>query len=127
MHATSRWGAAARRTLIAGLLAASTALTTSGAGQAEVAIRTRYLCKGQFDATEVTALFFNDRPSEVVLLTGSEGATRLLQGPSGSGARYVQGDDVFWIKGDQATWQQGRARALQCEVSSGPGFRGPTR
>lgn len=124
MHA-SRCGAAALRPLIAALLAASATVATTGAGQAEGAIRTRYLCKGQFDATEVTALFFNNRPSEVVLLTGSEGATRLLQGPSGSGARYSQGDDVFWIKGDQATWQQGRARALQCEVSSGS--RGPTR
>ena len=113
------------RPLIAGLLATSTTLMTSGAGQAEAAIRVRYLCKGQFDATEVTALFFNDRPSEVVLLTGSKGATRLLQGPSGSGARYSQGDEVFWIKGNQATWQQGRARGLQCEVSSGS--REPTR
>lgn len=108
-------------------MAAAAALATTGRGQAEDAIRVRYLCKGQFDATEVTALFFNGRPSEVVLLTGSEGASRLLQGASGSGARYSQGDAVFWIKGDQATWQQGRARALQCEVSSGPGSRGPTR
>ena len=115
------------RRLFCTLLAASAALMPSAGGRAEEAIRARYVCKGEFDATEVTALFFNGRPSEVVLLTGSEGATRLLQGPSGSGARYGQGDDVFWIKGDQATWQQGRARALQCEVSSGPGFRGPTR
>lgn len=106
-------------------MAATAALATAGASQAEDAIRARYLCKGQFDATEVTALFFNGRPSEVVLLTGSEGASRLLQGPSGSGARYSQGNEVFWIKGNQATWQRGKARALQCEVSSGS--RGPTR
>ena len=126
MHATRR-GTTAPRTLIASLLAASATLMTTGTGQAEEAIRVRYLCKGQFDATEVTALFFKGRPSEVVLLSGSEGASRLLQGASGSGARYSQGDTVFWIKGDQATWQQGRARALHCEVSSGPGSQGPTR
>ncbi len=126
MHA-SRRGTAPLRPLVASLLAASASLMTTGAGQAEDAIRVRYLCKGQFDAAEVTALFFNGRPSEVVLLTGSEGASRLLQGASGSGARYSQGDEVFWIKGDRATWQRGRGRTLQCEVSSGPGSRGPTR
>lgn len=118
MHA-SRWGT------IASLVAATAALTATGSGQAEEAIRVRYLCKGAFDASDVTALFFNERPSAVVLLTGSQGATRLPQGPSGSGARYSQGDEVFWIKGDQATWQRGRARPLQCTVSSGS--RGPTR
>jgi membrane-bound inhibitor of C-type lysozyme len=105
------------RRLFCTLLAASAALMPSAGGRAEEAIRARYVCKGEFDATEVTALFFNGRPSEVVLLTGSAGASRLLQGPSGSGARYSQGSEVSWVKGDQASWQRGRTRALQCEIS----------
>jgi len=114
------------RRLFCTLLAATAALMPAASGRAEEAIRARYVCKGALEATEVTALFFNGQPSEVVLLSGSAGANRLLQGPSGSGARYSEGDEVFWIKGDQASWQRGRStRTLQCEVSSGS--RGPIR
>ena len=114
------------RRLFCALLAATAALMPTASGRAEEAIQARYVCKGALEATEVTALFFNGQPSEVVLLSGSTGAERLLQGPSGSGARYIQGDAVFWVKGDQASWQQGRStRPLQCKVSSGS--RGPIR
>lgn len=88
------------------------------AARAEEPIRATYQCRGAFDATEVRALFFNNSPSEVVLLTGSEGASRLLQQRSASGARYGDGAEEFWIKGDQATWRRSSARVLSCQVSS---------
>ena len=103
--------------------ALAVALTTTAwlaaplSAQSDEAIRTRDLCKGLFDATEVTALVFNTPPSAVVLLTGSEAATRLPQQRSASEARYGDGTQTFWIKGDQATWQHGTARALQCRVN----------
>jgi membrane-bound inhibitor of C-type lysozyme len=84
--------------------------------RAETPIQVHYLCKGLFDASTVRALFFNQTPSEVVLLTGSEGATRLLQQRAASGARYADANESFWIKGEQATWQQGSSRAMQCEA-----------
>ena len=107
------------RAALTALLAAAAALVATAPGaQAEEPIRATYRCVGLFDATEVRALFFKGAPSEVVLLTGSAGASRLPQQRSGSGARYADGDEVFWIKGDRATWQRGQARALQCTVSS---------
>ena len=106
--------------LLAGLITAATALTAPAAVRAEEPIQANYLCKGRFDATEVRALFFNSPPSEAILLTGTEGASRLLQQRSGSGARYADGDEVFWIKGDRASWQRGKARALDCEVQPAP-------
>jgi len=119
--ASAPWRAAA--TLI-GLTAATSALISAPRSvQAEEPMRATYLCSGTFDASEVRALFFNAAPSEAVLLTGTEGASRLLQQRSGSGARYADGDEVFWVKGDQATWRRGKARVLQCrttgELSSG--------
>lgn len=89
---------------------------SAAAVRAETPIRARYLCKGRFDASVVTALFFNRAPSEVILLEGSEGATRLQQLPAASGARYGDGDAIFWIKGDQATWQRSKAVTLQCST-----------
>ena len=109
-----------RRTL-ASLLVLATGLpllAQPGGAAAETAIRVRYLCTGRFDATDVTALFFNQAPAEVVLLVGSEGATRLPQQRSASGARYANGDETFWIKGDQASWTRGRAPAMACKVGS---------
>jgi membrane-bound inhibitor of C-type lysozyme len=50
----------------------------------------------------------------VVLLEG-EGATRLPQTVSASGARYSDGEQSFWVKGDRATWQMGQAPARSCE------------
>jgi len=111
---------AATTALLAGLIAAATALAGPGDARAAEPIGANYLCKGTFDATEVRALFFNNPPSEVILLTGTEGASRLLQQRSGSGARYADGDEVFWIKGDRASWQRGKARALDCEVRPTP-------
>jgi membrane-bound inhibitor of C-type lysozyme len=83
-------------------------------GRAEAGLRADYLCKGRFDASAITAFFFNGSPSAVVLLEG-EGATRLPQTVSASGARYSDGEQSFWVKGDRATWQQGQAPARSCE------------
>jgi len=86
----------------------------------EAAIRATYRCQGRFDAVRLTALFFNAEPREVVLLQGEQ-ATRLPQQPSGSGARYGAGNQSFWLKGDQATWQVGAGAAYSC----GPESVGP--
>jgi membrane-bound inhibitor of C-type lysozyme len=86
-------------------------------GWAEPGIRADYLCKGRFDATELTAFFFNASPSAVVLLVG-EAATRLPQAISASGARYSDGRQTFWVKGERASWQQGQAPAYACEPRS---------
>ena len=101
-----RWSGAA---LVAGLIAALPADSWAEAG-----IRADYLCKGRFDASELTAVFFKGTPSAVVLLEG-EGATLLPQTISASGARYSDGDQSFWVKGDRASWQQGQAPARACE------------
>lgn len=84
------------------------------AQEAEEAIRAEYRCKGRFDAVDVTALFFRQEPAEVILLVG-ETATRLQQLPAASGARYGGGNQIFWIKGDRATWGIGAAAAMPCE------------
>ena len=83
----------------------------------EAAIRATYLCQGRFDAVRLTALFFNGEPREVVLLQGEQ-AIRLPQQPSGSGARYGAGNQSFWLKGDQATWQFGAGAAYSCGPES---------
>jgi membrane-bound inhibitor of C-type lysozyme len=107
-----------RHTARSALLAAAASLLAASMGaRAEEPTRATYLCVGTFDATEVRALFFSGPPGEVVLLTGTEGASRLLQQPAASGARYADGTEVFWVKGDQASWQRGRGRTLQCSVS----------
>ena len=87
------------------------------AAEPEAAIRATYLCQGRFDAVRLTALFFNGEPREVVLLQGEQ-ATRLPQQPSGSGARYGAGNQSFWLKGDQATWQFGAGAAYSCGPES---------
>ena len=89
----------------------------AGAAEPEVAIRATYLCQGRFDAVRLTALFFNAEPREVVLLQGEQ-ATRLPQQPSGSGARYGAGNQSFWLKGDQATWQFAAGAAYSCGPES---------
>ena len=100
-----RWGAA---------LAAGLATLLPPGAWAEAGIRADYLCKGRFDASELTVFFFKGTPSAVVLLEG-EGATRLPQTVSASGARYSDGEQSFWVKGDRASWQQGQAPARACE------------
>jgi len=96
------------------------------ARQAEQAIRATYLCRGRFDAVELTALFFNREPAQVVLLIG-ETATRLPLQRSASGSRYADDDQSgspsgsgseFWIKGDQASWRSGGhpAAAMRCQA-----------
>ena len=87
------------------------------AAEPEAAIRATYRCQGRFDAVRLTALFFNAEPREVVLLQGEQ-ATRLPQQPSGSGARYGAGNQSFWLKGDQATWQFGAGAAYSCGPES---------
>ena len=108
-------------------MAASSRVLVGSNARAEDAIRAHYLCLGRFDATDVTALFFNKAPGAVVLLVGSEGATRLPQLPAASGARYGDGNEAFWIKGDQATWTLGRAPAMTCKTGVSSGSRAPTR
>lgn len=95
------------------VLAAAVLAALPAPGGAEPGIRADYLCQGRLGATALTAFFFNDAPSAVVLLVG-EGATRLPQAISASGARYSDGRDSFWIKGDRATWQQGQAPPSAC-------------
>ena len=79
----------------------------------------RYGCQGKSDVRSIWALFFNQQPAEVILIdAGAHSGDRLLQGRSASGARYSDGDQVFWIKGDTATWQRGgtyRCQALETE------------
>ena len=89
----------------------------AGAVVPEAAIRATYLCQGRFDAVRLTALFFNGEPREVVLLQGEQ-ATRLPQQPSGSGARYGAGNQSFWLKGDQATWQFTAGATYSCGPES---------
>ena len=116
--------------VLTALLTASASLGPQERANAEAAIRASYLCLGRFDATDVTALFFNKTPGEVVLLVGSEGATRLPQQQAASGARYSDGNEEFWIKGDQASWRRGRAPAMACKAGSSgvsSGSREPTR
>lgn len=83
------------------------------AAEADTALRVAYRCEGRFDAVDLTALFFNQAPPEVVLLVG-ESATRLPQQIAASGARYAAGDQAFWIKGDQAVWTLGKAAPMRC-------------
>jgi membrane-bound inhibitor of C-type lysozyme len=89
------------------------AVAAPQAEQPDQAIRAEYRCLGRFDATDVTALFFNQAPAELVLLVGST-ATRLPQAMAASGSRYAAGDQEFWIKGDQASWRLGAALPLRC-------------
>jgi len=86
---------------------------------AEQAIRAAYLCRGRFDAVELTALLFNREPSEVILLVG-ESATRLPRQPAASGSRYAGGSQEFWIKGEQASWRLGPhpAATMQCQTGA---------
>ncbi|MFM7454770.1 MAG: MliC family protein [Cyanobium sp.] len=98
----------------AGALAAALLAALPAAAWAEAGLRADYLCQGRFDASAVTAFFFNGTPSAVVLLEG-EGATRLPRAVSASGARYSDGEQSFWVKGDRASWQQGQAPARSCE------------
>lgn len=115
-----RRGARALGTVLAGLAAvAGVLLPAGGPARADEGIRAEYLCKGRFDATAVTAFFFNEAPSAVVLLVG-ESARRLPQAMSASGARYASGEESFWIKGDTATWQLGKAPAYSCDAVTTP-------
>ncbi len=101
------------------LAAAAMPLHAAPAPQAEAeqAIRASYLCRGRFDAVQLTALFFNRDPSEVVLLVG-ETATRLPRQLAASGSRYAGGAQEFWIKGDTASWRLGPhpAALMQCQT-----------
>ena len=96
-----------------GALAVLWALVQPPAAQADPAIRASYRCLGRFDAVDLTAFFFNEAPSEVMLLVG-ESATRLPRQIAGSGSRYAAADQEFWIKGDQAVWTLGKAAPLRC-------------
>lgn len=80
---------------------------------AEEAITATDRCQGELEAVDVTALFFRQAPTEVILLVG-ETATHLKQLPGASGARDGGGNEIFWIKGDRATWHIGMTPAMQC-------------
>jgi len=103
-----------RAVAAAGALSAALLAVYPPGARAEAGLRADYLCKGRFDASEVTAFFFHGTPSVVVLLEG-EGATLLPRAVSGSGARYSAGDQSFWVKGERARWQQGQAPVRSCE------------
>ena len=79
-----------------------------------------FSCRGEFDERPITALFFNQAHAEVILLfeDGRAGAVRLPQQRSASGARYGDGVESFWIKGDTATYTRGGA--YQCKVIPPP-------
>jgi membrane-bound inhibitor of C-type lysozyme len=83
----------------------------------EAAIRAMYLCQGRFDAVQLTALFFNAQPREVVLLQGEQ-AIRLPSQPSASGALYGAGAQSFWVKGDRATWDMNQTPAYACRIKT---------
>lgn len=115
MHITTRTvGGRPRAGAAMGALAAALLVALPVASRGEEGLRADYLCKGHFDASEVTAFFFNGTPDVVVLLVG-EGATLLPRAMSGSGARYSDGGQTFWVKGERATWQQGQAPTRNCE------------
>lgn len=101
----------------AGLALTQAPLHAAAAPEPDQAIRATYLCRGRFDAVELTALFFNRAPSEVILLVG-ETATRLPQQRAASGSRYAAGAQEFWIKGEQASWRLGPhpAATMACET-----------
>ena len=109
--ATSTGGALAAALLLA--CGTASAAEASKPAQPDQAIRATYRCLGRFDAVDVTALFFNSPPSELVLLVG-ETATRLPQQRSADGGRYAAGDQEFWIKGDRAIWRIGQATPMTC-------------
>ena len=99
------------------LTGAATPTHAADAAEAEQAIRATYLCRGRLNAVELTALFFNREPSEVILLVG-ETATRLPRQLSGSGSRYASGNQEFWIKGEEASWRLGShpAATMRCQT-----------
>jgi membrane-bound inhibitor of C-type lysozyme len=80
----------------------------------------QFACHGESDHRQLTALFFNEPPAEVVLLyeNGQAGAVRLFQQRSGSGARYGDGSQTFWVKGDTAIYQRGGS--YQCKAIQAP-------
>ena len=102
--------------LCAGLAITTLApITPQGVLAEEPAHVVRYACQGEFDVRSIWALFFQQQPAEVVLIhAGTHSGDRLLQRRSASGARYSDGDQVFWIKGETATWQRGGT--YQCKV-----------
>ncbi|MFM2080345.1 MAG: Membrane-bound lysozyme-inhibitor of c-type lysozyme [Cyanobacteriota bacterium] len=93
-------------------LAAESAMP-SAATTAEEAVRVSYRCRGRFDAVDVTALFFNRVPAEVVLVV-AETATRLPRVPAAGGSRYAAGTQSFSTRGEQASWRIGSAAAMAC-------------
>jgi membrane-bound inhibitor of C-type lysozyme len=106
-------------------LSAGVAITSLGLITPQVAVAeepahvVHYACRGAFDVRSIWALFFHQQPAEVILIhAGTHSGDRLLQRRSASGARYGDGDQEFWIKGDTATWQRGgtyQCKAVQTE------------
>ena len=90
--------------------------------QAQQAIRAQFRCLGRFDAVDVTALFFNQPPAELLLLEGQT-ATRLAQLPSADGGRYGGGGQEFWVRGDRARWSRGTSAVMQCQATTSNGLQ----
>ena len=74
----------------------------------------QYGCSGEFDYREMTVLFFDSSPAEVVLrwrMNGADrGGIRLLRQRSAAGVRYTDGSQSFWVKGKSATYQRVMAK-----------------
>lgn len=85
--------------------------------QAQTGIRADYRCHGRFDAVDITAFFFNQAPSELVLVEG-QSAIRLPQLPSADGGRYGAAGQVFWITGDRARWIRAKGVEMPCQSRS---------
>jgi membrane-bound inhibitor of C-type lysozyme len=102
-------------------MAALGTLLLAAEALAEPAIRAQYRCGGSgIRPIEVTALFFPSEPRQVVLIEGTA-ANRLLQAPSGSGARYSDGQQEFWVRGQQAHWLRdlsNQKAPLHCTVAT---------
>ena len=68
-----------------------------------------YGCSGEFDYREITALFFDSSPAEVVLRwhlsDADQGGIRLLRQRSATGVLYTDGTYSFWVKGRSAIYQ----------------------
>ncbi len=68
------------------------------------------------DGTKFQAVFDNSRSYSIALLTvDGESEVVLIQGPSGSGVRYSNGDDTLHTKGDDALLMRG-VEIRRCHV-----------
>lgn len=74
-----------------------------------------WVCEG---LGAVLGTAFVNGPDPVVVLRWAENWAILPQGPSGSGARYVDGSTLFWTKGDEATFATPGGQEFACRLDS---------